>query len=572
MYRNCMAATARVLLVLMLIGSLSVAANPKMIAYSAPPNAYFDDHAQEAAKLYDGFFFVAGSWDNGVRDNLGVPGEAQPASDWRTRVTSNVQHLRAAGATENLLGVYFDENGEWPSAATLLNPEYIAKMSRCFGALGQAAKEMQFRGVSIDLEYPYKRYRLDHPSYTYDSYSADDLMTAAAAQGRAAMIALLDAFPEVVIWTLPGELGGSEIGGAFFHSMLQVMAERDAPGGLHLGYERSYCLLDPASQVAIPRVGDCMAEIALAPKTLAYWKKRCSVAPGVWPLHQVETGGPNYPKRPWAEELKELRQQMSTLRATAKRYTWSYSGQPVWCLASAEIAAKYGISQTFEGADEAVRGWHQILQDRTAPTDPRLSKLTEIVAAYDRGEFDGKEFCARFGAPPDWKILGFLDNPNTRKAFTAPGAWKTTDFLQPVQGRDGAVHWFTFQNREPLGNIRLRPAFGDRATDYCSVHLVCTVSAAKETPCYLWLNWDDGAVVRLNDQVVIDQSNYPERGHGLLFQDRFLFEAHVPIVIPAGTNRLSVTSYNAFGNWGLNLRIADENAFPVEGLRFGVPE
>ena len=557
----------------MLLVTTVAFAEPKMLAYSAQPTPYFDDNAQAVAKIYDGFFFVVGSWDTGVRDLLGFAGEAPKKPEWLQQVKTNLDHLRAAGATESLLGVYFDENGEWPSAETLLKPEYKEKLKRHFGSLGRSAKELGFRGVCIDVEYVYKRYRLDHPSYTYEGYTAEDLVKAAGEQGRIVMESVLDAYPEAVVWSLPGELGGAPILSAFTTAMVEVMAERDAPGGYHLGAERSYTLLDPASQVAIPRLGECTAETLLSKKALDYWRRRCSVAPGVWPLHRVETERKDYPMKPWDKELEDLRQQMAILRATAKHYIWSFTACPVWVVPTPENAQRYGFKPTFEGASNVILGWHRILTEPSVSLEPRINKLIKTVAAYDKGRFDGAEFCTRFGTPPDWMILGYLDNPFVRKAYSAPTAWKAPfDFDVPVQGRDSVVRWFRFQNREPLGNIRLRAAFQDRATDNCSVHLACTVIASKETPAFFWFDRDDGAVVRLNDDVIIDRAEYPARGHGMHFNDRYLFAEKFPVTIPKGESRLSITSYNAKGSWGVNFRIGDADAYPIQGIRFGLPK
>jgi len=547
--------------------------SPKMLAYSAAPNAYFDEHPADAARLYDGFFFVVGSWDEGVSRCLGV-GEQPPADpSWREKVKSNITRLCEAGATESLLGVSFGEAEPWPSAETLLSPKFTAKMARHFAAVGRAAKELGFRGVSIDVEYPYKRYSLDHPSYTYDTYTADDLMAGAHAQGRACMSALLDAFPDAVIFLLPGELGGSPIGRAFTRAMLDVMAERDAPGGLHLGYERSYCLLDPASQAAIPRIGDCMAEAELSVDALAYWKRRCTTAPGVWPLHMVETGGPDYPVRPWAQELAELRQQLGTLRAVAKRYIWSFSSNPVWIPADGDLRQKYGLPQvTFEGASEAISGWHDILASEISVDDARLRDLVGAVHDFDAGRLDAAALCARFATPPAWMVLGYLGNPFTAPAFSAPdAATGPIDFTAPVQGRDGVVRWFPFSNYEPTGHIRLRAAFDYRATDKCSVHLVCTIIAAEHVEGLVLANFDDGGLVRLDDEVILDKLKYPKRGHGLLYKDRYLFEYRAPVRISKGAHRLAVTSANSHGSWGVNLRFADAEGYPLPGLGFTAP-
>jgi hypothetical protein len=543
---------------------------PKKLAYSATPNSYFNERAAKVARIYDGFFFVIGTWDDGVAANLGVGPDAAPTTDWRQRVGENLAHLNRAGVTENLLGVCFGNGAPWPSPETLLSKGYTEKFRRHFGVIGKAARGLGFRGVSIDVEYPYPRYSLDHPIYTYDGYTAENLLAAATEQGRAAMSALLAEFPEAVVFLLPGDIWGRPIERAFVLSMLRVMAERDALGGFHLGYERSYGLLDPVSQVAIPRVGDCMVRLLADPKTLDYWKRRCTVAPGVWPLHMVETGGKDYPVRPWREELTELRQQLAILRSVAKRYIWSFSGQPVWYVPTPDIEQEYRLGKpAFEGAEEAIRGWHRILSEKKPAEDPRIKRLVDSVHEFDAGRIDAERLCGRLGTPCDWQFLGPLGNPFTHPRYSAPGA--VVGAIRPdvpIQGRDDAVRWFVFRNCDPVGSVRLRAALDWRNTDDCSAHLVAVMSSPEEHRGCLCLGWDDGIAVWFDDRIVFDRRTYPKRGHGMLFKDRFLFEERVPVVIPKGRTRLNVTSINSHGVWGFSLRFTDSDGFPFEDLTF----
>jgi hypothetical protein len=544
-----------------------------MIAYSAQPNPYFNEQADQVARIYDGFFFTIGSWDEGVAANLGIPPDVKPTTDWRERARENLIHLREAGATENLLGIHFAESAAWPSPETLLSKDDTAKMARHFSALGRAAKELGFRGVSTDVEYPYRRYSIDHQVYTYNGYTAEDLIAAASEQGRVVMSALLDEFPEAVVFVLPGELWGRPIGRTFMLGMLQAMAERDAPGGFHLGYERAYCLLDPVSQVAIPRVGDCMVRLLVDAKTLDYWKRRCTVAPGVWPLHMVETGGEGYPVRPWSEELAELQQQMQILRSVAKKYVWSFSGQPAWYLHTPDLEKRYGMAkQTFDGADEAIEGWHRILSEKKKPSDPRLRRLIRAVQEFDRGEIGCAELCNRFGTPADWLVLGPLGNPFTHPEYSAQGAlFRPIRLGEAIHGRDGVVRWFAFHNYEPTGSVRLMAAFDWRNTDDCSAHFVCSISAKEPVSGFMSIGWDDGVAVWINGKMVFDHRTYPKRGHGILYRDRYQFEERVPVTIPKGKSRLAVTCINSHGNWAFNIRFTDKDGFPIEGATFSVP-
>lgn len=553
--------------------SAPAAALPKMIAYGATPSPYFNEHAGDVAEIYDGIFFTIGSWDEGVAANLGFSDGLAPSTPFMEQVRDNLAHLRDAGVTENLLGVSFGESAPWPSAETLLSAEYTQKMAAHFGRLGQCARALGFCGVSIDVEYPYKRYSLEHPDYDYQGYTADDLLAGARTQGRAIMGALLDGFPDAVVFELPGYLWSRPIERAFTLGMLDVMADRDAPGGFHLGTERSYCLLDPVAQFAIAREGDLAAHVVLDARLLDYWKRRCTIAPGVWPLHRVETGGKDYPIRPWPEELAELRQQMEILRTVSKRYTWSYSGAPVWIPVSPELSIEYGLPLAgFQGAEEAILGWHAILRDKKRTEDPGLLRLAGYVEQFDSGALSPAEFCGALGTPGDWLLLGPLGNPFVYPAFAAQDLPRgPIDFDAPVHGRDGLVRWYPFHNYEPLGAVRLREAMDWRGINEQSTLLSTLVVAEQESDAYLWFNWDDGAVVYLNQEVVLDRAVYPPKGHGLLYQDRYLFEEHIPISLKQGENLLTIVSINAKGSWGVNARIGDVNGFPLEGISFKLP-
>jgi hypothetical protein len=546
---------------------------PKMLAYSAAPNAYFNDFAPEVAKIYDGFFFVAGSWDETAPAQLGLDGGAE--TPWKTMLRQNIAKLNAAGVTENLLDVYFSESGTWPSPDTLLKPDYRDLMAKRFGAIAKEAHALGFRGLCVDVEYPYKRYSLDNPIYTYEGYTAEDLVRAAHEQGRAITNAMLDAFPEAVIMVLPGSLWCRALAREIQLAMLEVMAERDAPGGLHLGLERSYGLQDPVSQVAIPREGDCeVRALVHDAKMLDYWKRRCTVAPGVWPLHMLETGGGDYPVRPWTEEMAELRQQMEILRGIAKRYVWSYSGHAVWHPYEPGVLQQYGLdAASFDGARDVVAEWHRILADKTVTTDANLVPLIKAVHAFDRNWGDTPNLCARLGTPADWLLLGPLANPFTKPAYSAPNAWRGPLRLDtPVPGRDGSVFWRVFHNYSPIGTVRLGAAFDWFKTDEASAQLVTDIAAPARTDAVLNMGWDDGAIVYLNGEIVFDRRAYPESGHGMLFKDRNNFEETVPITLPAGRSRLAVVSINLRGVWGVNVRITDACGWPIEGIRFELPK
>ena len=540
----------------------------KMLCYSAFPTPYFNDHAKDVAEIYDGFYFVAGSWDEGVVDKLGVDGAAPKNSEWQDMLRQNLAALNKAGVTENLLGVSFGGSGEWPSPETLLSDEYTSKMAKHFAALGKAAKELGFRGVSIDTEYPYPRYEIDHEIYTYDGYTAEDLMTAAKKQGRAVMSALLDEFPQAVVFNLPGVLRCRPLERQFLLGLLAVMAERQAPGGFHLGSEYTYGMRDHVTDIASCRFEDAAIPLLVDDATAAYWKEKCSIAPGVWPLHMVETGSPHYPVQSWKKEIAELRLQMSILRATTKRYIWSYSGHPVWYVHSKKIEKKYGLKkQGFPRKDIDIRAWQKILRDKPVLRDQKLLRLVQNVRQFDAGALTPERFCQAFGSPARWWVLGMLSNPNTQPKFAAAGA-----VLEPIDtytshfGRDQVVRWFAYDVMDPRGVVGLKYLFDWQNTDSSSAHLVSFIHSTKKQEAFLHVGWDDGIIIYLDDDIVFDERNYPKRGKGLLYRDRYQFEKRVPITLKKGKTRLSVTSINSHGNWLFSLRITDKNDMPLRNV------
>jgi hypothetical protein len=217
----------------------------------------------------------------------------------------------------------------------------------------------------VDVEYPYPRYYLDHKVYTYGNYTIGDLTAAAFQEGYQCAAAILDAFPDAPIILLPGYLRGRPIDHMFQFGMLKAMADRDSRGGLHLGAEYTYCLHDPATTLATTRFEDPGLPNLTDAKSADYWRRRCTIAPGVWPTHVIETGGKDYPQQPWKDEIAELRQQMAILRAASKRYIWSFSGLPSWYIHTPELEKQYGLAkQDLKRPDIDLRDWQQLLADK----------------------------------------------------------------------------------------------------------------------------------------------------------------------------------------------------------------
>ena len=487
------------------------------------------------------------------------------------KTAENIKALKKAGAASNVLGIYFPQNGDWPSAETLLSDEFTQKMRLHFARAAEAAKEMGFMGLSIDVEYPYPRYQVDNKIYTYENYTARDLLKAAEKQGKAVIAAVIEKFPQAVIIVLPGSLHCRPISQAFQLGMLEMMAEKDAAGGLHFGTEFTYSMSDPITYFATTVTEDVGLHLLADEKVVDYWKRRCSMAPGVWPLHMVETGSKHYKMRPWKDEVKDMEKQMAILRTVSAKYMWSYSGAPVWYVYTDALGKKYGLKkQTFKQDDVDIRDWQRILKEKKRlDKNNKWYKMVNTLNSYKSGKIDENTLCDRFGTPAKWWLLGLLGNTHTQPQFAAQGACFDDINTQKIYfGRDEAVRWTEFDNMDPRGMIPRRKAYGWYKTDSCSAQLVSFVHADKAYDAEIHIGWDDGIIVYLDDKMIFDKRDYPKRGKGLDYLDRYRFEAAVPVKIKKGVSRLSVVSINSHGNWIYSLRITGKDGLPIDGLHF----
>ena len=306
------------------------------------------------------------------------------------------------------------------------------------------------------------------------------------------------------------------------------------------------------------------------PSTVAYWKQRCTMAPGTWPLHMVETGGKDYPVRPWKEEMAELTDQMRLLRASAKRYIWSFTSNPAWFLWSPEIESKYGLKKPDLKRDDIdLADWHKLLAAKTAGVPANIQPLLDAVRQFDRGAITGEELCRRFGTPAKWWVLGYVSHVNRSRSSRPKRALaEPIDPQRVYSGRDSGVRWFEYWNLDPRGFLNPRYVFDYRNTDSAGAHFSTFVQSTEARKAVINLGWDDIVTIRVNGAVVFDTRNSEKPIKGAQYRDRYLFEKTIPIELKAGANRLDLSSYNYHGVWAFALRVTDEKGIPIPGLRF----
>jgi hypothetical protein len=348
------------------------------------------------------------------------------------------------------------------------------------------------------------------------------------------------------------------------------MARRDAPGGLHITSEYTYCINDPLSNLAAARLEDAAVAKQAGARIAAYWKRRCTEAPGVWPLHMIETEPRNhYPVQPWKAELAEMREQMSLIRAVAKRYIWTFTGQPIWYVHTPEVEARYGLKkQQLQRDDIDIASWQRVMAERIPPP-AKWNSTIQMIKRYDRGEISADQFLDGFGTPGRWWVLGLLSHPRKNPLYanldaaTAPIEAETAH-----AGRDQAIHWFQIGLYDPRAIVNCQYIFDWRGTDASGAHFATYVHSQAKRRAMIQLGWDDVVTVRWNDKIVFDTREDPVQVKGLLYRDKYRFEKDIPIDLEPGRNKLVVTSTNSHGVWAFDVRITGENGIPIPGVRF----
>jgi hypothetical protein len=298
------------------------------------------------------------------------------------------------------------------------------------------------------------------------------------------------------------------------------------------------------------------------------------MAPGVWPMRMVEDTSLTYVKRPWPDELRDLSEQYTILRAATKRYLWTYGGAQMWLTHDPVRDAQYRLGgPSFADADSVAAAWHAILRDRTPYersefADQRMAKLLRALREFDEGSRDADALCDALGTPGRWWVLGLLGNPTLKPARTAREALSESPSAQDIYwGRDGWVRWFPWRNHHPTGVVDANRTFGYMGTDSASAYFVAWAHCERPVDAFVNVGWADGLSIQVGDSIVFHEMAVPPARHRLWVQDRFQFERKVPIHLPAGAARIVCTPAS-FNSFIFTLRVTDADGYPIDGVRF----
>ena len=351
------------------------------------------------------------------------------------------------GITENSIKVayyspvpdWFDDQA-WDSAA------------ENFRQCAIFARDAGFRGITLDIEYISEMYHLNWAGYDSTGYtrrSDEEMLAAAERRGYQIMDAMLDEYPAMVNWHLPesvyvyGPLAKSHVVG-----MIRALAERDAPGGMHLSTEYTYQITSPRGFLSYyATLVSSMREL-LDDDLFAYWTRRCSINPGLWPLgyyrdvtddegnflgytgkdetfHGEVVG--SYSDKSSNYSVDEFRNQFGTVAALGVKYFWIYChGQVLWRMTPEEMVRFNGSRSDTLPVDENLEGYIDVMRQARSISNPYIAEAAQRAGEGFRPQYTG--------VPPVWQVTG-LHPFTTQEEYRIAHEPETSSDLSSLEWR-----------------------------------------------------------------------------------------------------------------------------------------
>jgi len=361
---------------------------PRTLLFSPMNINYLRDTAKMwGERGFGGFLFDGVMWDS-ASDVWAADADAKSRGEddkLLQELKSCNAECRKYGIDSNFVKVaFYTELPDWfdDAAWEKITENYrqgarFAKMSGC-------------AGVAIDTEYMARQYEPGWEGYQKNPHDLPVLKAKIRDRWLAITEGMLREFPDMVLLTLPeGMLYYGELYFDVFTGMLEGMAEANAPGGLHLMTEGTYQMRDVGGLAVFPEQLNAVITEESAERPAEYWRERCSVVMGVWPLGYYraindengkfidwsgkeevfgnEIVGSYADKSEWYPP-EEFNAQMAGVNTFCPRYNWIYGHGNVFFQWTEEQMAKYK------------QGAHQSFGNALLPTAKNLDAYLAIIA------------------------------------------------------------------------------------------------------------------------------------------------------------------------------------------------
>ena len=162
-----------------------------------------------------------------------------------------------------------------------------------------------------------------------------------------------------------------------------------------------------------------------------------------------------------------------------------------------------------------------------------------------------------FPRESDWLVIGPYDNTDNKGLAVSYPPENEINLSATYQGKTGEVKWQKGQYRFTNGGLDFTRIF--TPIEWVVAYALIDLISPDDRKVQLRIGSDDGVKVWLNGQVV--WTNQVPRGLQL---DQDI----VPVELKKGNNRLLFKVDQETAEWGLIIRVTDENGQPFEDLQY----
>jgi hypothetical protein len=546
---------------------------PKTLLFSPITPEYLGDAAgQWKATGFDGFL-LSDIMINWADDIWAADGnDATRGRDDLTfnRIKQCNDECRKNGITENFIKVAFYSHVPlWTDDAAW------EKFNENFRQAARFARMTGCRGIALDVEYVGEQYDLDWEGYDYKGYTKDELRRAAVKRGRELTKVMLQSYPDMVFLTLPEGINYyGPLATDLFVGMVQGMAESDAPGGVHLLTEHSYKMVNTLSLLHYAQSLNSKILDKLDETAAKYWRQKCSIALGGWPLGyyrdildengqrigysgKVEKFGDkivgSYADKSSNYSPEDFRNQYAGMLLAGKQYCWIYGHGATWWHFTEADVAKYGnVGNSTLPVDERLDDFKSVLREKWTSNEP-MKRISRMIK---EGRSD--DFLQLLNFVKEFKIIGPFGHRNLDNFGTVFPPEEEIDFdaSYTSAGSTGRVNWRT-ASVDASGYLDFLKYFSP--SDWVCAYACCKVISPKAGPSQIRLGTNDTATVWLNGEKIlsknIERSAAPDSDI-------------LPVRLEKGENTILIKVCNTELNWGLYLRITNNRGEPQKGLTF----
>lgn len=559
----------------------------KTLLYAVTPDELEADLDAWLAEGYRGFFLVgvAPEWTADVWAADGAPwtiGESDATLQQVRRVTARCV---AAGA-EVFLTTAFHHPFEW------FNDVAWGQIEHRFRQMAVFARESGCEGLAIDIEYVHQQYHYSWEGYDFSAYSRRDVAEKIRERMMRVAETMYDEFPGMTLLTLPESV--LSLGSLIQCAWIEVAAKRNAPGGVHLCTEFTYRRPNPRYMLAQAWPNDFVMRQLLSHRADAYWRERCSIAAGLWPLgHDPDDYHGDEP----TEET--FRQAFASSLMVGRRYNWIYSHncRPVFLgretdtyplndktRAFREIIRKREIilnqefyeaamwihAMFFDGLDEFLG--LTLIPTFAGPREEVELNLIPVSVYAPTAQFALKpalmnlgfrlhrgeeiDLCALLNTQTEWMLIGPFDNPSGPEFDPVFPPESGIDLDAAYDTPHGLAKWRLYTAPPMRASINLAEIF--QPSESVCAYALCFVETPARTDAQIrigandsWKLWVDGECA----------AAYPHDGRVIL--DREI----VPVTLKQGVTPILLKVCNNKKDWGFILRITDASGAAIENLR-----